>query len=131
MWPGVWISLTVWPIFKTHSHLIIAIAYWFLFPWVTGYFGFLLTQLGKQAGEHGSYAFYRSFQYMSRGRWRHVQLGKFFFVQVSKGGPICIGELQLVWTGRYSNHPLASIRLYYLPEQLPDGRQSHHGQVSH
>ncbi|XP_067944815.1 mucin-5AC-like [Watersipora subatra] len=85
-------------------------------------------KLGKQAGEHGSYAFYRSFSYMGRGKWRNVRLGKFFFVRMNKASPICIGELQLVWTGRYSSHPLASIRLFYLPEQLPEGRQSHHGQ---
>jgi len=90
----------------------------------------LLLQLGEQTGEHGSYIFYKSFQYMRKGKWRTVQLGRFFFVRVSKGGPICVGELQLAWTGRHSSHPLASVKLYYLPEQIPDGRQPHHGQVS-
>lgn len=67
---------------------------------------------------------------MGHGKWRNVRLGKFFFVRLHKDSPICVGELQLVWTGRYSNHPLSSIRLFYLPEQLPDGRQAHHGQVA-
>lgn len=87
-------------------------------------------QLGRPTGEHGSYSFFRSFRYLSKGVWRHVQLGKFFFARVNKDSPVCVGELQLVWTGKQSHQALVSVRLYYLPEQTPEGRLTHHGQAS-
>ncbi|OTF74743.1 Bromo adjacent homology domain containing protein, partial [Euroglyphus maynei] len=40
----------------------------------------------------------------------------------------CIGELQLVWDDHQHDQQLSSTRLYFLPEQTPDGRLSHHGQ---
>lgn len=55
-------------------------------------------------------------------------LGEFFFVKISSDDDPCIGELQLLWEDRNTDQMLSSVRLYFLPEQTPLGRQSHHGE---
>lgn len=59
---------------------------------------------------------------------RILMLGEFFFLRISPHDDPCIGELQLLWEDRQRNQLLSSTRLYFLPEQTPDGRQSHHGE---
>ncbi len=59
-----------------------------------------------------------------------LSLGEFFYVKILKDAPICIGELQLLWQDK--NHEdllLSSVRLYYLPENTPEGRLAKHGKV--
>lgn len=57
---------------------------------------------------------------------------KFFFVNSSsssENSSLCIGEIQLIWTVKSEpQEPLSSLRLYFMPEQSPGGRQHHHGQ---
>lgn len=43
---------------------------------------------------------------------------------------ISIGELQLLWMDKNSEQVLASLRLYFLPENTPEGRNDDHGEVS-
>lgn len=38
---------------------------------------------------------------------------------------LCIGELQLLWIDKNSEQTLASLRLYFLPENTPEGRMDH------
>lgn len=38
---------------------------------------------------------------------------------------LCIGELQLLWIDKNSEQVLASLRLYFLPENTPEGRLDH------
>jgi hypothetical protein len=42
---------------------------------------------------------------------------------------LCIGELQLLWSDKNSDQVLASLRLYFLPENTPEGRMDH-GEVT-
>ena len=43
--------------------------------------------------------------------------------------PICIAELQLVWYDASTDSKLASARLYFKPEDTPEGRRNNHGEV--
>lgn len=103
--------------------------------------------VGPAVGQNGQYTFYRSFKFCqpeqlaneilngkSQGSIkssRILQIGQFFFVRTSPADDPCIGELQLLWQDSQSNQSLASVRLYFLPEQTPDGRKNQHGEVSH
>lgn len=88
--------------------------------------------IGQPCGQHSSYTFYKAFSYLDRATQtkRVLMLGEFFFMKISPHDDPCIGELQLLWEDRQRNQLLSSTRLYFLPEQTPGGRQSHHGQVS-
>jgi hypothetical protein len=62
---------------------------------------------------------------------RTVLVGDFFHVRVHPGAPVCVGELQLIWESSSGapDQMLASVKLYYRPDDTPAGRQSNHGQV--
>lgn len=93
--------------------------------------------MGEPCGQHGAYTFYRTLRYrIGKQKWSNLSLGQFFDVKIAMGTKElrwwlpAIGELQLLWFDR--NHEglkLASVRLYMLPEVLPSGRLSTHGQV--
>jgi hypothetical protein len=87
--------------------------------------------IGSPCGQHGNYTFYKAFKYQLRNnsKVKILMLGEFFFLRISPHDDPCIGELQLLWEDRNSDQLLSSTRLYFLPEQTPDGRQSHHGEV--
>lgn len=69
---------------------------------------------------------------MRIGNGRVLRLGSFFLTKLwSDADLVSIGELQLLWMdSRGPNQPLASLRLYFLPENTPDGRRDTHGEVS-
>ena len=89
------------------------------------------------------YTFYRSFAYChgagGSSSWKTLSLGEFFDVLISCGGGgrrrsaavPAVGELQLIWetSGGQPGQKLASVKLYFVPEQTPAGRQPSHGQV--
>ena len=86
---------------------------------------------GTPCGQHGPYTFYKAFKYCIKGKWKILSLGEFFFVKILEDAPICVGELQLLWTDKHNpEYHLCMVRLYFLPENTPDGRQDFHGQVS-
>lgn len=59
-----------------------------------------------------------------------MTLSEFFFVKMWRDSDLlCIGELQLLWVDKNSEQVLASLRLYFLPENTPEGRMDH-GEVS-
>lgn len=86
--------------------------------------------MGGPCGHHGPYTFYKAFKYLKNGAKRVVSLCEFFFVKLwSDSDLVCIGELQLLWVDKNSEQMLASLRLYFLPENTPEGRIDH-GEVS-
>ncbi|XP_045190689.2 AT-rich interactive domain-containing protein 5B-like isoform X1 [Mercenaria mercenaria] len=87
-----------------------------------------VKKFGPLCGKHGSSVFYKAFKYKKDGKSKIISLGQFFFMKILDSIPICIGELQLVWEDKPSATDLASVRLYFLPECTPDGRQSNHGE---
>ncbi|XP_037255821.1 AT-rich interactive domain-containing protein 5B isoform X3 [Falco biarmicus] len=86
--------------------------------------------VGAPCGSHGPYVFYRAFRFQRRGggRARVLSLGDFFFVRCRAEEPACIAELQLLWEERTSRQLLSSAKLYFLPEDTPQGRTSDHGE---
>ncbi|XP_063390783.1 AT-rich interactive domain-containing protein 5B-like [Cydia fagiglandana] len=102
--------------------------------------------VGAPCGQHGQYTFYKALR-ISGERERIIAIGDFFFVRIWQDSELVsidkkypewlpplhdqliIGELQLLWTDRVSDQTLVSLRLYFLPENTPDGRHQH-GQVS-
>ncbi|XP_074856276.1 AT-rich interactive domain-containing protein 5B isoform X2 [Carettochelys insculpta] len=84
--------------------------------------------VGSPCGLHGPYIFYKAFQFHLEGRPRILSLGDFFFVRCKPEDPICIAELQLLWEERTSRQLLSSSKLYFLPEDTPQGRTSDHGE---
>lgn len=90
---------------------------------------FLLQLLGGACFSHGPYTFYKAVRV---GNGRVLRLGSFFLTKLwSDADLVSIGELQLLWMdSRGPNQPLASLRLYFLPENTPDGRRDTHGEVS-
>ncbi|GFV76863.1 AT-rich interactive domain-containing protein 5B [Trichonephila clavipes] len=84
--------------------------------------------VGPSCGQYGAHTFYRGFRYAKNGKTRDINLGEFFFVRMSAEEDPCIGELQLLCSGRNNDLQLSALRLYFLPEQTPDGRLSHHGE---
>lgn len=87
--------------------------------------------VGSSCGLHGPYIFYKAFKCHSLdGKPRILSLGDFFFVRCKPGDPICIAELQLLWEERTSKQLLSSSKLYFLPEDTPQGRSVSHGEVS-
>jgi len=91
---------------------------------------------GPSCGHHGPYTFYRSFVYRassSSSPWKTLSLGEFFVVRrVTARSPVAVGELQLIWetSNGVPGQKLASVKLYFLPEHTPAGRQPSHGQVA-
>ncbi|RWS31834.1 AT-rich interactive domain-containing protein 5B-like protein [Leptotrombidium deliense] len=84
--------------------------------------------VGAPCGQHGNYKFYKAFKCRQTSNvWA---LGQFFFVRISPKDDPCIGELQLLWEDKVNRQSLSSVRLYFLPEQSPDGRLCRHGEVS-
>lgn len=107
--------------------------------------------VGAPCGQHGPYTFYKAVKLFStttiqQQQRRVLALGDFFFVKMWTDQEIVsIGELQLLWeddkfglhnNGHHhhqpsssSSSPLASLKLYFLPENTPDGRHEEHGEV--
>ncbi|XP_023021773.2 uncharacterized protein [Leptinotarsa decemlineata] len=82
--------------------------------------------VGGPCGQHGPYTFYKAFKYSKNGVKRIVTLSEFFFVKMWRDSDLlCIGELQLLWCDKNSEQVLASLRLYFLPENTPEGRSDH------
>lgn len=93
-------------------------------------YSFRLQLVGGPCGHHGPYTFYKAFKYSKNGSQRIISLCEFFFVKLwSDSDLVCIGELQLLWVDKNSEQMLASLRLYFLPENTPEGRMDH-GEVS-
>lgn len=60
-----------------------------------------------------------------------LALSEFFFVKIwSDSDLVSIGELQLLWEDKNSEQVLSSLRLYFLPENTPEGRSDDQGEVS-
>lgn len=97
--------------------------------------------VGAPCGQHGTYTFYKAVKFSTTIHRRVLALGDFFFVKMWTDQEIVsIGELQLLWeddkfavhnNGHHqpSSSPLASLKLYFLPENTPDGRHEEHGEV--
>jgi hypothetical protein len=90
----------------------------------------LLQLVGEPCTRHGPYTFYRAFRF-GGAEGRIVGIGDFFFCRVWEGVPevLSVGQLQLLWHDKHQQQPLASLRLYFLPENTPDGRNEEHGEV--
>ncbi|CAB0041727.1 unnamed protein product [Trichogramma brassicae] len=83
--------------------------------------------LGGSCFSHGPYTFYKGVR-LANGL--ALKLGSFFLTKLwNDADLVCIGELQLLWIdNRGPNTPLASLRLYFLPENTPEGRKDTHGE---
>lgn len=90
---------------------------------------FPLQWVGSSCGLHGPYIFYKAFKFSLDAKPRILSLGDFFFVRCKPEDPICIAELQLLWEERTSKQLLSSSKLYFLPEDTPQGRIVAHGEV--
>lgn len=90
----------------------------------------VLQLVGEPCTRHGPYTFYRAFRF-GGAEGRIVGIGDFFFCRVWEGVPevLSVGQLQLLWHDKHQQQPLASLRLYFLPENTPDGRNEEHGEV--
>ncbi|CAB0005703.1 unnamed protein product [Nesidiocoris tenuis] len=85
--------------------------------------------IGSPYVEHGPYSFYKALKYSKNGKTNILALSEFFFVKLWPDSDfISIGELQLLWSDKNSEQTLASLRLYILPENTPDGRMDIHGE---
>ncbi|XP_014260476.1 AT-rich interactive domain-containing protein 5B-like isoform X2 [Cimex lectularius] len=85
--------------------------------------------VGSPCGEHGPYVFYKALKYTKNGLSNILALSEFFFVRLwTDSDLISIGELQLLWEDKNNDQTLASLRLYILPENTPDGRTDSHGE---
>ncbi|KAE8280860.1 AT-rich interactive domain-containing protein 5B [Larimichthys crocea] len=87
-----------------------------------------LKWVGSSCGLHGPYIFYKAFKFNRDSKPRILSLGDFFFVRCKPEDPICIAELQLLWEERTSKQLLSSSKLYFLPEDTPQGRTVTHGE---
>ncbi|XP_072293751.1 AT-rich interactive domain-containing protein 5B [Eucyclogobius newberryi] len=87
-----------------------------------------LKWVGSSCGLHGPYIFYKAFKFHQEAKPRILSLGDFFFVRCKPEEPICIAELQLLWEERTSKQLLSSSKLYFLPEDTPQGRAGTHGE---
>ncbi|XP_048843147.1 AT-rich interactive domain-containing protein 5B [Brienomyrus brachyistius] len=87
-----------------------------------------LKWVGSPCGLHGPYVFYKAFRFHLEGKPRILSLGDFFFVRCKPEDPICIAELQLLWEERTTKQLLSSSKLYFLPEDTPQGRTVNHGE---
>ncbi|KAM7408445.1 hypothetical protein PAMA_002259 [Pampus argenteus] len=87
-----------------------------------------LKWVGSSCGLHGPYIFYKAFKFNRDDKPRILSLGDFFFVRCKPEDPICIAELQLLWEERTNKQLLSSSKLYFLPEDTPQGRTVTHGE---
>ncbi|XP_010749298.3 AT-rich interactive domain-containing protein 5B isoform X1 [Larimichthys crocea] len=87
-----------------------------------------LTWLGSPCGSHGPYVFYKAFRFNLDGKKRLLSLGEFFLVRCQPDEPLCVAELQLLWEEMTNHQLLSSSKLYFLPEDTPQGRSASHGQ---
>ncbi|XP_077350649.1 aT-rich interactive domain-containing protein 5B [Festucalex cinctus] len=90
-----------------------------------------LKWVGSSCGLHGPYIFYKAFKFASRAgdaEVRILSLGDFFLVRCKPDEPVCVAELQLLWEERTSRQLLSSSKLYFLPEDTPQGRGVSHGE---
>ncbi|XP_077438036.1 aT-rich interactive domain-containing protein 5B [Vanacampus margaritifer] len=88
-----------------------------------------LKWVGSSCGLHGPYIFYKAFKFASRdAEVRILSLGDFFLVRCKPDEPVCVAELQLLWEERTSRQLLSSSKLYFLPENTPEGRGVSHGE---
>ncbi|XP_044192841.1 AT-rich interactive domain-containing protein 5B-like [Thunnus albacares] len=87
-----------------------------------------LAWVGSPCGLHGPYTFYKAFRFNLDGKRRLLSLGDFFLVRCQPGEPLCIAELQLLWEERTKLQLLSSSKLYFLPEDTPQGRSASHGE---
>lgn len=94
--------------------------------------GHTFKLIGAPCASRGPYTFYKAFKYTKNNITNILTINEFFFVKLwSDSDLISIGELRLLWEDQTSNRALASLRLYILPENTPDGRISDiHGEVS-
>ncbi|KAJ1526110.1 hypothetical protein ONE63_009273 [Megalurothrips usitatus] len=87
--------------------------------------------VGAPCGTHGPYTFYKAFKYNKNGKQNILALNEFVFIKLwSDSDLVSIGELQQLWVDKNSEQTLASLRLYILPENTPEGRTDIHGEVS-
>ncbi|KAM3859993.1 AT-rich interactive domain-containing protein 5B [Diretmus argenteus] len=86
------------------------------------------TWVGSPCGLHGPYVFYKAFRFHLDGKRRILSLGDFFVVRCRPGEPLCVAELQLLWEERTNRQLLSSSKLYFLPEDTPQGRTVNHGE---
>lgn len=87
--------------------------------------------VGAPCGTHGPYTFYKAFKYNKSGKQNILALNEFVFIKLwSDSDLVSIGELQQLWVDKNSEQTLASLRLYILPENTPEGRTDIHGEVS-
>uniref|UniRef100_A0A8C6TAM2 Uncharacterized protein n=1 Tax=Neogobius melanostomus TaxID=47308 RepID=A0A8C6TAM2_9GOBI len=82
--------------------------------------------LGAPSCQRGSFSFYKSVGSRTRpdGPLRTFRLGEFYFIRCGPRSP-CV---TLLWEDQTQRHPLASARLYFLPEDTPKGRTADHGE---
>ncbi|KAI5640795.1 ARID/BRIGHT DNA binding domain-containing protein [Phthorimaea operculella] len=82
--------------------------------------------VGSPCGQQGQYTFYKALRVTTGKTDKIIAIGDFFFVRIWQDSElVSIGELQLLWTDRVSEQTLVSLRLYFLPENTPDGRSQH------
>ncbi|KAL1423200.1 hypothetical protein MTO96_021188 [Rhipicephalus appendiculatus] len=87
-----------------------------------------MSFVGDPRGRSGSCTFYGGFEYKNRSGLATLSVGQFVYVRISPNDDPCIAELQLLWKDHQHSAQLASVQLYFLPEQTPDGRLPHQGQ---
>lgn len=87
-----------------------------------------LLWVGSPCGLHGPYIFYKAFRFHLEGKARILSLGDFFLVRCKPEDPICIAEVQLLWEERTTKQLLSSSKLYFLPDDTPQGRNVTHGE---
>ncbi|XP_034033735.1 uncharacterized protein zgc:77151 isoform X2 [Thalassophryne amazonica] len=86
--------------------------------------------LGAPSCQRDGYAFYKSVSSRSLpdGPVQVWKLGEFYFIRCGPQEPVCIAEVILLWEDQTEHQPLASTRLYFLPEDTPKGRNREHGE---
>ncbi|KAM6951076.1 AT-rich interactive domain-containing protein 5B [Aplochiton taeniatus] len=87
-----------------------------------------LMWAGSPCGLHGPYVFYKALRFNLEGKARIMCVGDFFLVRCAPEEPLCIAELQLLWEETTSKQLLSSSKLYFLPEDTPQGRTVNHGE---
>jgi hypothetical protein len=76
-----------------------------------------LQFVGAPCGSHGPYTFYKAIRFHWNNKTHILALGDFFFLKILDNFPVCIGEIQLLWDEKNSEHQqLASVRLYFKPK---------------
>lgn len=90
-----------------------------------------LQLVGAPCGSHGPYTFYKAFKYNKSGKQNILGLNEFVYIKLwSDADLVGIAELQQLWVDKNSEQTLAGLRLFFLPENTPEGRTDIHGEVS-